>query len=110
MSAVTASNTRTIYVALLDEGTLVLRPTQGVALAGGVYRLLPTLDYDPEDEHWEFAPGSLVRCVKEIRNNEEVLIARELVHEPVSKPAGLGETVGGVLQTKVRANISASPS
>jgi hypothetical protein len=79
MSAETDSSTRTIYVELLDEGTTVVRPTQGEALAGDVYRLLPTPDYDPDDEHWEFPPGSVVRCVKEIRDGEEVLVAHELV-------------------------------
>lgn len=79
MSAEMGSCTRTIYVELLDEGTTVVRPTQGEALDKDVYRLLPTPDYDPDDEHWEFAPGSVVRCVQEIRDGEEVLVARELV-------------------------------
>lgn len=79
MSAEMDSSTKTIYVELLDEGTTVARPTQGEALAGDVYRLLPTADYDPEDEHWEFPPGSVVRCVKVIRDGEEVLVAREML-------------------------------
>jgi hypothetical protein len=29
--------------------------------------LLPTDNYDPNDEHWEFIPGSIVRA-KEVRN------------------------------------------
>lgn len=85
MSAQTASNTKTIYVELLVEGTTVVRPTQGEALSGDVYRLLPTPDYDPEDESWEFLPGSIVRCAKEIWDNEEVLVARELVSDAVRK-------------------------
>jgi hypothetical protein len=79
MSAGMASNTKTIYVELLDEGTKVARPTQGEVLGGNLFRLLPTRDYDAEDEHWEFPPGSVVRCAKEMRNGEEILIARELV-------------------------------
>lgn len=69
---------RTIYVHLLDEGVEVVRPTQGVPLGGDVYRVLATPNYDPQDEHWEFAPGSVVRCVREKRDGDEVLVAREI--------------------------------
>jgi hypothetical protein len=31
------------------------------------FKLLPTGNYDPNDEHWEFVPGSIVRA-KEVRN------------------------------------------
>lgn len=51
-----------IYVALLDEGTDVCRTTLAEPVGSGLYRLLPTADYDPEDEIWEFPPGSIVRC------------------------------------------------
>jgi hypothetical protein len=52
----------TIYVRLLEEATTCLRPTEAVPLADGTYRVLPTTDYDPTDEVWEFAPGSTVHC------------------------------------------------
>jgi hypothetical protein len=45
----------------------VRRPTQGVVLGNGFLKLLPTDNYDPNDEHWEFVPGSIVRA-KEVRN------------------------------------------
>ena len=51
-----------IYVELLDEGTPTIRPTKGIFVADNIYRLLPTPNYDPEDETWMFHPGSLVRC------------------------------------------------
>jgi len=35
--------------------------------------LLPTADYDPDDEHWEFLPGSIVRA-KEVRDVEGVYL------------------------------------
>lgn len=54
--------TTTVYVRLLDEGTDVFRPTQAVRTPQGGYRLLPTPNYDPEDERWEFLPGQMVRC------------------------------------------------
>jgi hypothetical protein len=79
MSVETASSTSsvTIYVPLLNEGTSVVRPTQGVELGDGAYRVLPTEEYDPSDEEWEFPPGSLVKCDREIRNGREILVARK---------------------------------
>ena len=65
----------TIYIPLLEEGTVVFRPTQGVALGTDVFRVLPTDDYDPEDEVWKFPPGAVVRCEKQKRDGEEILIA-----------------------------------
>lgn len=54
----------TIYVQLLEEATFTARPTEAVPLENGLYKLLPTPDYDPEDEKWEFPPGTIVRTVK----------------------------------------------
>ena len=54
--------TATVYVRLLNEGADAFRPTQAEKLPSGGYRLLPTPDYDPEDEHWEFAPHETVIC------------------------------------------------
>jgi hypothetical protein len=58
----TTSELIKIYVRLLDEGTEVSRPTEAVALGDGLYKLLPTPKYDPDDESWEFPPGSVVRA------------------------------------------------
>ena len=70
--------TVTVYVRLLDEGTDVYRPTQAELIRGATYRLLPTPDYDPEDEHLEFAPGQLVRCEPVKLHGGERLVARSL--------------------------------
>ncbi|MCP5362259.1 MAG: hypothetical protein H6908_06485 [Hyphomicrobiales bacterium] len=51
-----------VYVQLLDEGTPTARGTQAIEMGEGLYKLLPTADYDSEDEVWEFLPGSIVRC------------------------------------------------
>jgi hypothetical protein len=51
----------TIYIKLLDEGTDVARPVECADLGNGLYRILATPGYDPEDERWEFPPGSIVR-------------------------------------------------
>jgi hypothetical protein len=81
MSAAMDISTSMIYIHLLDEGTTVVRPTQGVPLGHDVYRVLPTPDYDPDDEHWQFPPGSIVRCVWEKKDGDEVLVAHEEVTE-----------------------------
>jgi len=77
MSAATASSTDrvTIYVRLLDEGTTVYRPASAVAEGPATYRLAATEGYDPEDEHWEFPPGSLVRAERRQLDGDEVLVA-----------------------------------
>lgn len=66
-----------IYVPLLNEGTDVVRPTSGILLAPDIIRVEPTEDYDPELEEWQFPPGSDVRCVRELRGDTEILVARE---------------------------------
>ena len=64
-----------IYVRLLNEGTEVSRPTEAVSCGGGLYRLLPTAGYDPDDEEWEFFPGSVVRAVRRTDGLGEFLLA-----------------------------------
>ena len=55
-----------IYIYLLDQGVDVWRPTEGEMVADLIFKVLPTDNYDPELEHWEFPPGSIVRCEKHI--------------------------------------------
>ncbi len=62
-----------VYVVLLEEGTDTIRGTQAIDLGNGLAKLLPTHNYDPEDEIWEFLPGSVVR-VKEVNNGGEKLL------------------------------------
>ena len=84
MSAETDSGTSTIFVSLLDEGTTVLRPTQGLRVRDGLYTVLPTSGYDPDDEHWEFPPGSIVRCVIVEHEGERILVAKELAGQAMT--------------------------
>jgi hypothetical protein len=55
----------TIYVALLNEDVEVWRPVLAEHLGGDSYLLIgPTPEgavYDPDDEEWEFKPGTVVR-------------------------------------------------
>lgn len=75
------SNIKTIYIQLLDEGTVVYRPTKGLHVHRNVYRVLATPDYDEKDERWEFAPGSLVYCEQETLSEKKLLVAKSLVNE-----------------------------
>lgn len=72
-------NTVELFVPLLNEGTEVLRPTQGLLLGPDVVQVLATTDYDPAIEEWEFPPGSKVNCVSEIRGGRRLLVARNRV-------------------------------
>ena len=57
------SSTKTIevYVRLLNEGSEVFRPTHATQLREGLFRLMATPDYDPEDEEWEILPDATIR-------------------------------------------------
>ena len=70
---------KTVYVQLIDEGTFVLRPVPAESIGNARFRLLPTVDYDPEDEVWEFPPGSIVECEVERHSGREVLVAKNQV-------------------------------
>jgi hypothetical protein len=68
---------KTIYVALLEEGTTVWRPVEAEQVHEEVFRIVGTV---PDDEKWEFSPGELVRCrEKAFANEEMVLVAYERV-------------------------------
>ena len=54
--------TEKIYIRLLDEGVDSWLPTTGEKITDTVYKVLPTDDYDPNDEDWEFIPGTVVKC------------------------------------------------
>ncbi len=72
----------TIYMPLLNQGTEVARPVTAVRVGELTYVVTLTADYDPTVEDWEFAPGTIVKCHKEIRTGRsdeknELLVARE---------------------------------
>ena len=70
-----------LHIPLLNEGTDVLRPTTGIFVAPDVVRVQATDDYDPDDEEWQFPPGSEVRCVAELRGGVQILVARSMARE-----------------------------
>ena len=69
-----------VYVTLLEEGTDTIRSTMAEDMGNNTYKLLPTPNYDPENEVWEFLPGSIVRC--EVTNkyrDKNLLLAVEWI-------------------------------
>jgi hypothetical protein len=75
MSVDPGSSTSPVYVRLLNEGTVVYRPAEAVLVGLGAARLLAPPDYDPEDEEWEFKPGSVVRIEGRTLEGKEVSVA-----------------------------------
>ena len=72
-----------IFVALLGEGVDVWRPVQAEPLGGSVYRIA-TVNPDPQDEHWQFVHGDVVRCEpREFAGGTRGLVAVEKVSETV---------------------------
>lgn len=80
MSEVMVLDTRQqkVFVRLLEEGTEVFRPTMAILVDGDRHKLLPSEDYDPNTETWEFPPGSVVECVRRNLSIGEVLVAIRL--------------------------------
>ena len=60
---------------MLNEGILVLRPTEGKLVSGGFYEVIATDDYNSDLEEWEFPPGTIVECKTEIEDGKEFLKA-----------------------------------
>jgi len=75
MSEGTDSSTEPIYVRLLDEGTIVYRPAGGIAKGAGLVQLVAPSDHDPDDEHWEFEPGTTVGVQARTLEGKQVLVA-----------------------------------
>ena len=55
----------TIYIKLLNEGIDVARPIDVIRLSDEHFRLLPTSNYNPEDEEWEFPSASIVSAERQ---------------------------------------------
>ena len=70
-----------VYVRVVNEDVAVWRPVMAERVGGETYRLL---DNPPDDEMWEFATGSVVRCdVRQLSGDygkpDYVLVALERV-------------------------------
>ena len=74
----------TIYIKLLDGGTIVYRPAQAMKIRENIYKILSSSDYDPEVETWEFKPGNTVRCEwKTSNNNARILVAKQIISSDI---------------------------
>ncbi len=73
---------KTIYVALLDEGSPCWRPVEAESLSENTFRILSS-NPDPEDEKWEFSTGSIVRCEERDLSDGRFIVAIALA-EPVA--------------------------
>lgn len=67
-----------IYVRLLNEGIEVFRPVSATQIAPNVFVLDSKDSCDPEDEEWEFPPGSQVSAIARMIEGNRVLIANAL--------------------------------
>jgi len=64
-----------VYVALLNEGTSVWRPVEGVPCGPNQFIICGDV---PKDEEWQFIPGQRVRCERrEFQGQVEALVAVE---------------------------------
>lgn len=64
-----------IFVYLLNEGTDVWRPVEATRIGSNVYILHGEDIYDPEDEEWEFLPGSHVLVEEKTLSSGKCLVA-----------------------------------
>jgi hypothetical protein len=66
-----------IYVKLLNEGSIAYRPVPAIEIKSNIFKLQGFEIYDPEDEEWEFLPGSYVLVAEQVKGDKNVLVAIE---------------------------------
>jgi len=66
---------KNIYIQLLEEGTKVYRPVPACQIEDNLYEVGGFEIYDPEDEVWEFTPGTYVLVEEQHFDGENVLVA-----------------------------------
>ena len=66
-----------IYIQILGEGTIVYRSVPASRIKNNIYKLEGEEIYDPEDEEWEFKPGTIVKTERKYLQSKMVLIAME---------------------------------
>lgn len=64
-----------IYIRLLTEGTIVYRPVSAHRIKDHIYEVKGYDIYDPEDEIWEFPPGSHVLVEERNMDGDLVWVA-----------------------------------
>lgn len=66
---------KTIYIKLLGEGTIVYRPVPAIEIGKNIYQLKGEEIFDPDDEEWEFLPGTKVKVKQKKLEGKKVLLA-----------------------------------
>lgn len=66
---------KTIYTRLLNEGTDVYRPVPSLIIEDNVHKITGDHIFDPDDEEWEYPPGTIVFVEKKEIGGEELLVA-----------------------------------
>lgn len=64
-----------VYVQLLNEGSVAYRPVSAYIIERNIYKIDGSECYNPEDEEWEFLPGTYVLVEEKKLNGENVLVA-----------------------------------
>ncbi len=64
-----------IYTRLLGEGTDVYRPVPSLIIKDNVHKITGYDIFDPDDEEWEFPPGTIVLVENREIGGEELLVA-----------------------------------
>jgi hypothetical protein len=104
MSAETISSTerRTVYVRLMGEGTEVYRPTEARVVGEETVMLLAPAGYDPDDEQWEFPPGTTVYCVTRNLRGQHVFVAVAKAQEVCSGASCRSSPICGTGRARAR--------
>ena len=77
--------TELVYVRLRGEGTTVYRPAAASSAGKDLARLIAPEGYDPDDEDWEFKPGTLVRLESTRLEGQAVRVAVSLAETAVEQ-------------------------
>ena len=64
-----------IYIQLLGEGTKVYRPVPAIKIDNDIFKIGGDGIHDPEDEEWEFKPGTIVIVERKKLEGKNVLVA-----------------------------------
>lgn len=64
-----------VYMPLMDEGASVWRPVPAWQIDRETFIVLRPEGYDPDDEKWQFPPGSTVVCEPKTLPDGTVLAA-----------------------------------
>jgi len=68
-----------ICIEMLDEGSSCFRQVPATKLSANTYLVHGEDLHDPDDEEWEFLPGTIVRVEEKVLRNADGSPSRNLV-------------------------------